>query len=113
MNFIRPEHRARAELELRRRRALEGGQAAHGAEIPEGMTFRQWCEGLAAQGLLIDRKPFRLDDRPALIPIYDAIPATRAEAAGRMIVIQKATQLGLTVCGSLWPIYSWPRPGRR
>ncbi|WP_431860183.1 phage terminase large subunit family protein [Azospirillum sp.] len=73
--------------------------------IPEDMTFRQWCEDLARKGLKVDRKPFRLDNRPALIPIYDAIPTTRAEAFERMLVIQKATQLGLTVWEVLANIY--------
>src|SRR4051812_38475653 len=62
------------------------------------------CQG-SVRGLLIDRKPFRLDDRPALVPIYDAIPTTRAEAAGRTIVVQKASQLGLTVWEALADIY--------
>jgi hypothetical protein len=73
--------------------------------IPEDMTFREWCEDLGRRGLKVDRKPFRLDDRPALIPIYDAIPTTRAEAAHRVLVIQKATQIGLTVWEVLADIY--------
>lgn len=73
--------------------------------IAEGMTFRQWCEDLAAKGLKVDRKPFRLDDRPALAPIYDAIPSTRAEAAHQTLVIMKATQLGLTVWEVLADLY--------
>ena len=97
------ELRARAELELRRRRAQISSHA-RGA-IPDDMTFRQWCEQLAAEGMKVDGKPFRLDDRPALIPIYDAIPATRAEAKGRILVIQKATQIGITVWEILANIY--------
>lgn len=73
--------------------------------IPEEMGFREWCEDLARKGLKIDRKPFRLDDRPALVPIYDAIPRTRKEAFQRRLVIQKATQLGLTVWEVLADIY--------
>jgi hypothetical protein len=73
--------------------------------IPEDVTFREWCEDLGRRGLKVDRKPFMLSDRPALIPIYDAIPTTREEAAGRVLVIQKATQLGLTVWEVLADIY--------
>nr|WP_281719962.1 phage terminase large subunit family protein [Nitrosomonas nitrosa] len=90
------ELRARAELELRRRRAQILTQAQNNA-IPDEMTFRQWCEQLAAEGMKVDGKPFRLDNRPALVPIYDAIPTTKEEAKGKTLVIQKATQLGLTV----------------
>ena len=81
------------------------GHAASGGRIPDGMSFRQWCEDLGRQGLRIDRKPFRLDDRPALVPIYDAIPNTRAGAFQQLLVIQKATQLGLTVWEVLADIY--------
>lgn len=84
--------------------ATEAGYGGVGS-IPEWMTFRQWCEDLAAKGLKIDRKPFRLDDRPALVPIYDAIPTTREEAFQLRLVIQKATQLGLTVWEVLADIY--------
>lgn len=73
--------------------------------IPEAMTFRQWCEDLASRGMKVDRKPFRLDNRAALIPLYDAIPCTRADAFERVLVIQKATQLGLTVWEVLANIY--------
>ena len=73
--------------------------------IPEHMTFRQWCESLAEKGMKVDGKPFRLDNRPALIPIYDAIPTHKHEAKGRVLVIQKATQLGLTVWEVLANIY--------
>lgn len=73
--------------------------------IPESMSFREWCESLAAKGLKVDGKPFSLANRPALIPIYDAIPTTPAEAKGRTLIIQKATQLGLTIWEVLASIY--------
>lgn len=97
--------RAAAELELRRRRRVR--IEAHGLSepIPAGMTFLQWCEKLAAGGMKVDGKPFRLDNRAALVPIYEAIPSTREEAAGWVLVIQKATQLGLTVWEVLSNIY--------
>jgi hypothetical protein len=44
------------------------------------VTFRQWCELLGEQGLKVDGKPFKLDDRPAMAWIYDQIPTTREEA---------------------------------
>lgn len=97
--------RAKAHAQLRARRIGEAVAAVDVDAIPEGMTFREWCQRLADQGLKIDRKPFRLDDRPALIPIYDAIPTTREEAAGWSLVMQKATQLGLTVWEVLADIY--------
>lgn len=57
--------------------------------IPDDMTFRQWCERLGDNGMKMDGKPFKLDNRPALIPIYDAIPSTREGAKERILVIQK------------------------
>lgn len=73
--------------------------------IADGVTFRQWCQQLADDGLKVDGKPFSLENRPALIPIYDAIPSTREEAKDRVIIIQKATQLGLTIWEVLANIY--------
>lgn len=87
---------ARAELELRRRREEITGQVGDSA-IPDDLTFLDWCRSMADRGLKVDGKPFCLDDRPALIPIYEAIPATREQAANKILVIQKATQLGLTI----------------
>lgn len=68
-------------------------------------TFVEWCEHLAAKGLKVDGKPFKLDDRPALRPIYEAIPSTREEAKDAMLIAMKATQLGLTVWEVLANIY--------
>ena len=82
------------ELRARRKARIEG---IKDDAIPDDMTFRQWCEKLADEGMKIDGKPFSLIDRPALIPLYDAIPSTREEARGLIIIVQKATQLGLTV----------------
>jgi hypothetical protein len=73
--------------------------------IPEAMTFLDWCNDLATKGMKIDRKPFKLSDRPALVPIYQAIPRTRREAWQKVLTIQKATQLGLTVWEVLADIY--------
>ncbi|MFT8945965.1 MAG: phage terminase large subunit family protein [Acetobacter aceti] len=73
--------------------------------IPDDMSFRQWCEHLGREGLKVDGKPFTLSNRPALIPVYDAIPTHAHEAYKRTLVIQKATQLGLTVWEMLADIY--------
>lgn len=73
--------------------------------IPDDMTFRQWCEKLAADGMKVDGKPFRLDNRQALIPVYDAIPSTREEAANKVLVFQKSSQIGLTVTETLASIF--------
>ena len=74
-------------------------------DIPPDMTFRQWCERLAAAGLKVDGKPFRLDNRRSLWAIYDAVPSTPEAAYQRMMVIQKAAQMGLTVWELLACIY--------
>lgn len=96
--------RAAAELEWRRRQAEILAQISDDT-IPEDMTFLAWCHAMAAKGLKVDGKPFRLDDRPALLPIYQAIPGTREEAAGKTVVVMKATQIGLTVLEVMASIY--------
>lgn len=96
--------RAAAEFEVRRRQAEILSQIGDD-QIPEGMTFLQWCDAMADKGLKVDGKPFRLDDRPALIPIYEAIPTTREEAAKKTLVIMKATQLGLTIWETMANLY--------
>lgn len=68
-------------------------------------TFIQWCEHLGENGLKVDGKPFRLDNRPALRPLYEAIPSTREEAKDKLLICMKATQLGLTVWEVLANIY--------
>ena len=76
------------------------------------VTFIEWCEELArgkrgdgSDGLKVDGKPFRLDNRPALRPLYEAIPSTREQAKDSMLIVMKATQLGLTVWEVLANIY--------
>jgi hypothetical protein len=76
-----------------------------GRDIPPEMTFRQWCDRLADEGLKVDGKPFRLDNRRSLWAIYDAIPSTPEAAYQQMMVIQKAAQMGLTVWEMLACIY--------
>lgn len=84
--------------------------------IPDGVTFRQWCEGLAKvrkdpvtgeerPGLLVDGKPFTLEDRPAMAWLYDQIPSTREEAWRKTLVLMKCTQVGFTVMEMLATIY--------
>lgn len=97
--------RARAELELRRRRRARLGGADLAKPIPEGTTFRQWCEGLAAQGLKVDGHPFRLDDRPAMAWISDQVPSAEDEAYRLVLVLMKCAQVGFTVMEMLATIY--------
>jgi hypothetical protein len=91
------------------RAAIQQKAAALGysrsSDIPEDMTFIQWCEDLGRKGLKVDGKPFTLEDRPALRPIYEAIPTTREEAHDWTLVVMKATQLGLTIWEVLADLY--------
>lgn len=73
--------------------------------IGENESFIDWCRRLAADGLKVDGKPFSLDNRPALIPIYEAIPTHKKDAKDLTLIIQKATQLGLTIWEVLANIY--------
>lgn len=73
--------------------------------IPDDMTFRQWCEKLGQEGLKVDNRPFRLDNRPAMAWIYDQVPSTKAEAFRRTLVIMKCAQVGFTVMEMLATIY--------
>lgn len=93
---------------------LEGDYASEA--IPPDMTFRQWCQRLAEERtdprtgetrprLLVDGKPFTLDDRPAMAWLYDQIPTTREEAFRRTLVLMKCTQVGFTVMEILATIY--------
>jgi hypothetical protein len=99
-----PHIRAAAELELRRRkraRATARDSLTPGVDEP----FRAWCTRLAAAGLMVDGRPFSLEDRPALHAIYDLIPTTPADAFDRMIVLMKGSQMGLTVWEVLADLY--------
>ena len=80
------------------------------------MTFRQWCESLAQEsidpttgakrpGLLVDGKPFRLDNRPAMAWIYDQVPSTQEEAFRATLILRKCAQVGFTVLEILAAIY--------
>lgn len=73
--------------------------------IPEGQTFREWCEHLGRSGLKVDGKPFTLDDRPAMAWIYDQIPSTKEEAYRYVLVLMKCAQVGFTVMEMLATIY--------
>lgn len=73
--------------------------------IPEGVTFREWCEDLGRQGMKVDGKPFKLDDRPAMAWIYDQIPSTEDEAYRLVLVLMKCAQVGFTVMEMLATIY--------
>ncbi|ELY9959083.1 phage terminase large subunit family protein [Salmonella enterica] len=70
-----------------------------------GETFRQWCERLAADGLMVDGKPYALDNRPAMAYLYDQIPATHADAHKKTVVFLKGAQLGFSVFEMLASLY--------
>lgn len=73
--------------------------------IPEGMTFRQWCEKLGEEGMKVDGRPFTLDKRPAMAWIYDQIPSTHDEAYLYTLVLMKCAQVGFTVMEMLATVY--------
>lgn len=68
-------------------------------------TFRQWCERLGEDGLKVDGRPFKLDDRPAMAWIYDQVPSTADEAYQFVLVLMKCAQVGFTVMEMLAVIY--------
>ena len=73
--------------------------------VPAGVTFREWCEDLGRQGMKVDGKPFKLDDRPAMAWIYDQVPSTEDEAYRLVLVLMKCAQVGFTVMEMLATIY--------
>lgn len=68
-------------------------------------SFRDWCERLGRDGLMVDGHPFRLDNRPAMHFIYDMIPTYPEDAFGRVDVLMKCSQVGFTVMEMLAAIY--------
>jgi hypothetical protein len=71
---------------IRRLEALTGFRVAdEQALVGEAESFIDWCGRLGRAGMKVDGKPFSLADRPALRPLYAAIPATRAEARDRIL----------------------------
>jgi hypothetical protein len=71
----------------------------------QNQSFLAWCLTLVEQGLLVDGKPFRLADRPAMHAIYDAVPSTADEAYRYVVVLQKSAQVGFTVMEMLAALY--------
>lgn len=102
--YVSPRMRALAERELRRRRAA-AVELPEQVIVPTDMTFVEWCDRLTRDGLKVDGRPFTLDNRPALVPVYEKIPSDLDAAKGRLVVIQKAAQLGLTIWEVLADIY--------
>ncbi|MDP3327163.1 phage terminase large subunit family protein [Parvibaculum sp.] len=92
---------ALASLEKKTGHRLTPAQKA----IPDGMTFREWCEMLGRDGMKVDGKPFTLDDRPAMAWVYDQIPSTEDEAYRFILVLMKCAQVGFTVMEMLATIY--------
>ena len=99
--------KASAASRLRARLAVELSGVGYGkpGSIPEGMTFLNWCRDLAAKGLKVDARPFRLEDRPSMVPLYEAIPTTIEEARRKTLVLMKGAQLGATVWEMLADLY--------
>lgn len=91
------------------RRSLAGAMYRSGygkkGSIPADMTFIRWVQELQAAGLKVDRKPFRLESRRALVELYRAIPTTPEEAQRRTLVVRKGAQLGMTVWEMLANLY--------
>lgn len=83
----------------------ETGYKLEAKAIADGVTFRQWCEQLGEDGLLVDGDPFTLKNRPAMAWLYDQIPSTMEEAFRRTLVLMKCTQVGFTVMEMLATIY--------
>ncbi len=73
--------------------------------IGHNESFRQWCERLSRDGLKVDGKPFKLDDRPAMAWIYDQVPCNHDEAYRLVLVLMKCAQVGFTVMEMLATIY--------
>ncbi len=90
---------------IARLESITGHRVNQKKAIEPGTTFRQWCEQLAADGLKVDGKPFRLDNRPAMAWIYDQIPSTEEDAYRLVIVLMKCAQVGFTVMEILACIY--------
>ncbi|MFA5922579.1 MAG: phage terminase large subunit family protein [Methylococcaceae bacterium] len=89
------------ELRTRRENSVEDDKPLIAPET----TFLQWCEQLAAGGMLVDGHPFRLDNRPALRWIYEQIPSTSEEAHKKTLILQKSAQVGFTVLEILATLY--------
>ncbi|QNJ57308.1 terminase [Pseudomonas phage Dolphis] len=107
---LKAEARTVPELEYRQRFGAEFLEVAielTSAQkvIRPNETFRQWCERLAQDGLKVDGKPFKLDDRPAMAWIYDQVPSNADEAYRLVLVLMKCAQVGFTVMEMLATIY--------
>lgn len=100
-----PDYRAGFAMAVARLQARTGYRVDVDKPIPDGMTFRAWCEQLGRDGLKVDGRPFKLDDRPAMAWIYDQIPSTEDEAYKLVLVLMKCAQVGFTVMEMLATIY--------
>ncbi len=90
-----------ADLEAKTGHKLTDSEAA----IGQHETFRDWCVRLGQGGLMVDGKPFCLDDRPAMAWIYEQVPSTVDEAFRLVLVLMKCAQVGFTVMEMLATIY--------
>ena len=89
----------------RRRRLAERVSLPEKIVVPDDMTFVEWCEQLAKDGLEVDGIPFSLDDRPAMRWLYELMPSTIEDAHKSTIILQKCAQVGFTVLEMLATIY--------
>ena len=96
------QQQAQAYLELERLDKLE---IKDKPLIAPETTFLQWCDQLAADRLLVDGHPFRLDNRPAMRWIYEQIPSTIEAAHKKTLILMKSAQVGFTVLEMLACIY--------
>lgn len=107
---VRAEMEAVTDLEYRQRFGAEFLEVAieltkSQRVIGPNETFRQWCERLAADGLKVDGRLFKLDDRPAMAWIYEQVPSTADEAFRFVLVLMKCAQVGFTIMEMLAVIY--------
>lgn len=100
-----PDYHAGLKTALARLESRTGFKVDPKSEIPPEMSFRQWCEKLAAEGLKVDSFPFSLENRPAMAWIYDQIPTTIDEAFRKTFVIMKCSQVGFTIMEMLVGLY--------
>jgi hypothetical protein len=100
-----PDYEAGLQAALSRLEQRTGFKLSSKTIVPDDMTFRQWCEELGEQGLKVDGKPFKLDNRPAMAWIYDQIPNTRDQAYRYILVLMKCAQVGFTVMEILAAIF--------
>jgi hypothetical protein len=100
-----PDYRSGLSDMVSRLQARTGFKVDVEKPIPDGVTFRQWCEQLGREGMKVDGRAFKLDDRPAMAWIYDQVPSNEDQAYKLVLVLMKCAQVGFTVMEMLATIY--------